>query len=140
MTPVNALGEARVQLGELLAAAVAGSGAVVVDNVPEELPTPCVVLDAGDDYLSRTADYSDDWWLTLRVYALVDLTSNAQGVEDLEALLVAVLPALSGSEWEVDPIGKPGPLRTAQWLAHGVPITVRTTVTLNPAHDTGEAP
>lgn len=125
---MNAITAARRDLAALLE----GTGVTAVDHVPEELPSPCVVLDYTEDPLDRADTFDHTWWITLRVYALVDIVANQQATEDLEDLLDAVLPALAGSEWEVDGLTRPGPFRTTQWLAHGTAITVRTTITLTP--------
>lgn len=144
MSGMSGITSARRQLAELLEAAVAGTDVTVVDHVPEELPTPCLVLDAAEDYLDRADTFAEaDWWLTLRVYALVDLADNAQATEDLEALLGAALPALAGSDWQLNGIGRPGPFHTTGWLAHGAAITVRNLTTLpstTPATTPGETP
>lgn len=132
---MNGLTAARAEVVDLLedglTVALSELGVQVLDHVPEELAPPCVVIDAGDDYLTRGETYDEgQWWLTLRVYAFVDLTANAQATEDLEALLAAILPALAGSEWEVDPIGRPEEFHTLTWLAHGTRITVRNLITI----------
>ena len=127
---MNAITEARQQLAGLLLEPAQATGGVSLDHVPEELPTPCVVLDYADTPLERSDAYDDEWWLTVRVYVLVDVLANQQATEDLEALLSGVLPTLATSEWEVAGVTRPGPYRAGAWIAHGVAITVRNLITL----------
>lgn len=130
---VGPLTAARRDLAGILTAALAGhsTGAAVIDHVPEELPTPCVVIDAAEDYLSAGETYAgSEWWMSLQVYVLVDLASNAQATQDLEDILAVVLPVLARAAWQPAPIPRPGEFNTTTWLAHGVAINVRNIIAI----------
>jgi hypothetical protein len=125
---VTTLAEAR----SFLAGALEGvleEVATVHETVPDAITPPCVVIQAGDPYLAP-GDVFGEWAATFDLFLCVDLVSNAQAIEDLDPVLLAVLEALEDTAYGVDTVGRPGPVHTAEWMAHAITVTVSCFVTL----------
>lgn len=116
--------------GDLTEALGPDAGLVVHATVPEALEPPCVVIQAAEGFLAPGDTFDGEWSAAYDVFVCVDLLSNAQAIEDLEDALEAVLTALAGTAWGIDTVGRPGPVHTAEWVAHAVTVTVSRFVTL----------
>lgn len=111
-----------------LAARLDLTGHVVFKEVPESDPTPGLVIEAADDFLSRDgATLSNEWRITFTVWVFVSAElDNADATTALNQMAGATLSSL-GRGWAAVAVGKPAPYHVGgEWLAHGVPITVNT--------------
>lgn len=93
-------------------------------HVPEAVEPGCVIVQAGDPYLVGGETFGGDYSLTLDLFLVVDLLGNEQATDDADDLLEDLLEALEGTEYGVDRVGRPGPVQTAEWLAHAITVTV----------------
>ena len=106
----------RVELAQVLTEA---TGHTCHDSVPEAPEPPCLVLQPADPYLTKTELYDrSEYEVALECWLIVRLDSNAQAADDLDSLLDAVASGLPDG-WHLDRVDQPGPLHTADWLAHG---------------------
>ncbi len=120
-----------VSLEAALEEVLEGVGLTVHGTVPEALEPPCVVVQAADPFLTPGDTFGRlEWAASYDLFLCVDLLTNAQAIEDLEDLLEALLKALDALEIGVDAVGRPGPVHTAEWVAHAVTVTVSRYVTL----------
>ena len=102
----------------------------VVGTVPEALEPPCVVIQAADPFLLPGDTFAGEWAVHYDLILCLDLLSNAQATEDLEDHLPALLAAVEATEYGVDSVGRPGPVHTAEWVAHAITVTVSRFITL----------
>ncbi len=121
---------ARQALADDLATALEDTPLTVHGTVPEALEPPCVIVQAADPFLVPGETFAGDWQASYDLFLVVDLLSNAQAIEDLEDVLVPLLAALEATEYGVDAVGRPGPINTAEWVAHALTVTVSRFVTL----------
>lgn len=88
-------------------------------SVPEDVEPPCLVLQPADPYLAKSDTYDrTEYEVALECWLIVRLDSNDQAATDLDQLLEDVATGLP-SDWHLDRVDQPGPLHTADWLAHG---------------------
>lgn len=127
---MSALKDARALLATDLRDVLEAAGIGVEDTVPEALNSPCVVIQAADPFLTPGDTFAGEWSASYDLILCVDLLSNAQAIEDLEAYLVELLAAVEATEYGVDTVGRPGPVHTAEWVAHAITVTVSRFVTL----------
>lgn len=100
------------------------------DAVPEDLITPAIIAQAADPYIDdQDVTLEGELSLNLELWLLVELDTNEQAVADLDAMLAHVLAHLPDG-WGVDGAGRPGPVNTANWIAHGMPVRVSRYITL----------
>lgn len=114
---------------EELATALHREEAPAFPYVPEGLVTPSIVLQPGDPYMDADIGTFGDVGLTLEAYLLVALDDNETAAEELDGLLDHFLAAMP-QQWGLDRVEKPGPVSTAEWLAHGMKLTVSRFITL----------
>lgn len=117
-----------------LAQALATDDYPAYAHVPEDLITPCQVIQPAPAYLAANTEdgvtFADqEYALTVELYLVVELTTNEQAATDLDALLEHVLEALP-APWGLDSMAQPGPIHTADWLAHGLQLTLSRYITL----------
>lgn len=127
---MSALKAGRALLAADLTAALEGTGVTVHGTVPEALTGLDLVVQAADPFLAPGETFAGEWEVSYDLILCVELLSNAQAIEDLEDHLVAVLAAVAGTEYGVDRVTRPGPVHTAEWVAHAVTVTVSRFVTL----------
>lgn len=113
---------------DLAAALVVPDGPTVHATVPEALTPPCLIVQAAENVLAPTDTYAHEYDVAMEVWLAVEYRSNEQATEDLEDLLLDVLPLVEATGWNLDRVHQPGPIRTAEWLAHGLRLAVSTTI------------
>lgn len=100
-----------------------------VPVVPEDILVPAIVAQAGEPYLDDDETTFGEKALHIDLWLLVELVTNEQASADLDAMLAHVLAYLPGT-WGLDEVGRPGPVSTANWLAHGMRVSVSSYITL----------
>lgn len=121
---MSALKAGRALLEADLRAALEDTPLAVFGTVPEALEPPCVVIQAADPFLTPGETFAGEWAVHYDLILCLELLSNAQATEDLEDHLPGLLEALAGTEYGIDAVGRPGPVHTAEWMAHAVTVTV----------------
>lgn len=121
---MSRLKDARALLEDELRAALEDTPLGVFGTVPEALEPPCVVIQAADPFLTPGDTFAGEWSAHYDLILCLELLSNAQATEDLEDHLPGLLEALAGTEYGVDAVGRPGPVHTAEWVAHAITVSV----------------
>lgn len=123
------LSEARQQL----ATALETTGYTSLSHVPTSIVPPCLIVQAGDPYLSTDETTFDQAELlaTVELFVLSDLQANDQAADDLDTMLTKVLPAVVAAGWSFAGSGAPGPYNTTDWLAYGVRVSCSRFVTID---------
>lgn len=114
---------------EALGTALHREEAPAFPYVPEGLVTPSIVLQPGDPYLDKDKGTFEDDALNLECWLLVALDDNETAAEELDSLLDHVLESLPAG-WGLERVGKPGPVSTSEWLAHGLQLDLSRFITL----------
>lgn len=105
---------------------------LVYDHVPEEPFPPCVILQPAEPFLAEdtTGDrtFAGELLISFEAVLLVDLDDNDRATSELYDKLDAFVPIVVPSDWWIAGMGQPGPMRTSEWLHHGVKITLQSRV------------
>lgn len=112
-----------------LALDLATSAVPCLDHVPEAIEPPLIILQPADPYLDANATTFGEFSLNLEAWLTVELIDNETAADELDTLLDHLLGHLP-EPWGIDQVGQPGPIHTADWLAHGIRVTVSRYITL----------